>query len=180
MKPEKHQKNTPEESLRASCEEMMGLNLSYNEIRDRLDTTEIARVGKARQAAKTATPAPSAPPRRSVAAVLLVLAVLILTPALAVGSFLIARMSMGDEPPVEEILTDTNGEIVLPPAGEIPTDTNGEIVLPPAGNGGDAEDTETPDEVIEGTETVEPCSSVYRGGSAQCYLRASRRSRSPS
>ena len=102
MKPEKHQKNTPEESLRASCEERMGLNLSYNEIRDRLDTTEIARVGKARQAAKTATPAPSAPPRRSaVATVCLVLAVLILTPALAVGSFLIARMSMGDEPPVE-------------------------------------------------------------------------------
>ena len=156
MKPEKHQKNTPEESLRASCEERMGLNLSYNEIRDRLDTTEIARVGKARQAAKTATPSPSAPsPRRTVPAILLVLAVLILTPALAVGSFFIARMSMGDEPPVEEILTDTNGEIVLPPAGEIPTDTNGEIVLPPAGNGGDAEGTETLDEVIEGTETVE-------------------------
>ena len=105
MKPERKQKTTPEESLRRACEEGMGLDLSYNEIRGRLDTTEIARVGKARRVAKTAkavTPSPSAPPpRRSVAAILLVLAVLILTPALAVGSFLIARSTMDPAPPDE-------------------------------------------------------------------------------
>ena len=127
MKPEKHQKNTPEESLRASCEERMGLNLSYNEIRDRLDTTAIARVGKARHAAKTATPAPSAPPRRSVAAVLLVLAVLILTPALAVGSFLIARSTMDPLPPDETVDS-------MPPLGTDPDQSftpNGSVTVTP-------------------------------------------------
>ncbi len=131
MKPEKHQKNTPEESLRASCEERMGLNLSYNEIRDRLDTTEIARVGKARQAAKTATPAPSAPPRRSVTAVLLVLAVLILTPALAVGSFLIARSTMDPLPPDES----PDGTVdSMPPLGTDPDQSftpNGSVTVTP-------------------------------------------------
>ena len=131
MKPEKHQKNTPEESLRASCEERMGLNLSYNEIRDRLDTTEIARVGKARQAAKTAMPAPSAPPRRSVAAVLLVLAVLILTPALAVGSFLIARSTM-DPAPSDESPDGTVDS--MPPLGTNPDQSftpNGSVTVTP-------------------------------------------------
>ena len=80
MKPEKHQKNTPEESLRNACEEGMGLDLHYSEIRDRLDTTEISRVGKVRKAAKPAmipTDAPAPAPRRAVPAILLVLAVLI-------------------------------------------------------------------------------------------------------
>ena len=131
MKPEKHPKNTPEESLRHTCEEGMGLDLNYNEIRDRLDTAEIARVGKARQAAKTAkaaTPAPSAPsPRRAVPAVLLVLAVLILTPALAVGSFLIARSTMDPLPPDET--TDS-----IPPLGTNPDQSftpNGSVTVTP-------------------------------------------------
>ena len=125
MKPEKHPKNTPEESLRASCEERMGLNLSYNEIRDRLDTTEIARVGKVRKAARPAmipTDAPAPAPRRAFPAVLLVLAVLILTPALAVGSFLIARSTMDPAPPDETV-----GD--LPPLG-----TNPDQSLTPSGS----------------------------------------------
>lgn len=116
MKPEKHQKTTPEESLRASCEEGMGLDLHYSEIRDRLDTAEISRVGKVRKAAKPAmipTDAPAPAPRRAFPAVLLVLAVLILTPALAVGSFLIARSTMDPMPP-DETVDD------LPPLGTSP------------------------------------------------------------
>jgi hypothetical protein len=116
MKPEKHQKTTPEESLRASCEKGMGLELNYNEIRDRLDTTEISRVGKARKAAKPAmipTDAPAPAPRRAFPAILLVLAVLILTPALAVGSFLIARSTMDPLPPDETVDS-------MPPLGTSP------------------------------------------------------------
>ena len=131
MKPEKHQKNTPEESLRHTCEEGMGLDLNYNEIRDRLDTAEIARVGKARQAAKTAkaaTPAPSAPsPRRAIPAILLVLAVLILTPALAVGSFLIARSTMDPLPPDGTVDS-------MPPLGTNPDQSftpNGSVTVTP-------------------------------------------------
>ena len=116
MKPEKHQKTTPEESLRASCEKGMGLDLHYSEIRDRLDTAEISRVGKVRQAAKPAmipTDAPAPAPRRAFPAILLVLAVLILTPALAVGSFLIARSTMDPTPPDETVE-------YLPPLGTSP------------------------------------------------------------
>lgn len=116
MKPEKHQKTTPEESLRNACEEGMGLDLHYSEIRDRLDTAEISRVGKVRKAAKPAmipTDAPAPAPRRAFPAVLLVLAVLILTPALAVGSFLIARSTMEPMPPDETVE-------YLPPLGTSP------------------------------------------------------------
>ena len=135
MKHKKSPKPTPEESLRHTCEEGMGLDLSYNEIRDRLDTTEIARVGKARQAAKTAkaaTPAPSAPsPRRAVPAILLVLAVLILTPALAVGSFLIARSTMDPLPPDES----PDGTVdSMPPLGTNPDQSftpNGSVTVTP-------------------------------------------------
>ena len=131
MKPERKQKNTPEESLRRACEEGMGLDLNYSEVRDRLDTTEIARVGKVRKAAKTAkaaTPAPSAPsPRRAVPAILLVLAVLILTPALAVGSFLIARSTMDPLPPAETVDS-------MPPLGTNPDQSftpNGSVTVTP-------------------------------------------------
>ena len=116
MKPEKHQKTTPEESLRNACEEGMGLELNYNEIRDRLDTAEISRVGKVRKAAQPAmipTDAPAPTPRRAFPAVLLVLAVLILTPALAVGSFRIARSTMDPTPPDETVE-------YLPPLGTSP------------------------------------------------------------
>ena len=116
MKPEKHQKTTPEESLRNACEEGMGLDLHYSEIRGRLDTTEISRVGKVRKAARPAmipTDAPAPAPRRAFPAILLVLAVLILTPALAVGSFLIARSTMDPMPPDETVE-------YLPPLGTSP------------------------------------------------------------
>lgn len=116
MKPEKHPKTTPEESLRNACEEGMGLDLHYSEIRDRLDTAEISRVGKVRKAAKPAmipTDAPAPAPRRAFPAILLVLAVLILTPALAVGSFLIARSTMDPAPPDETVE-------YLPPLGTSP------------------------------------------------------------
>ena len=118
MKPEKHQKTTPEESLRNACEEGMGLDLHYSEICGRLDTAEIARVGRVRKAAApamipTGTAASAPAPRRAFPAILLVLAVLILTPALAVGSFLIARSTMDPMPPDETVE-------YLPPLGTSP------------------------------------------------------------
>ena len=116
MKQKKNPKPPPEESLRSTCEEGMGLDLHYSEIRDRLDTAEISRVGKVRKAAKPAmipTDAPAPVPRRTFPAILLVLAVLILTPALAVGSFLIARSTMDPMPP-DETVDD------LPPLGTSP------------------------------------------------------------
>ena len=125
MKPEKHQKTTPEESLRNACEEGMGLDLHYSEIRDRLDTAEISRVGKVRKADKPAmipTDAPAPAPRRAFPAILLVLAVLILTPALAVGSFLIARSTMDPMPPDETVE-------YLPPLGTSP-----DLSLTPGGS----------------------------------------------
>ncbi len=115
MKPKKNRKPTPEEALRRFCEEGMGLSLTYDHIQSRLDTAEIARVGAVRQASAKAgkTPAPNPSPRRAAPAVLLVLAVLILTPALAVGSFLIARSTMDPAPPHE-----TGG--MTPPIGTDP------------------------------------------------------------
>ena len=149
MKPEKHQKNTPEESLRNACEEGMGLDLNYNEIRGRLDTTEIARVGKVRKAAKPAmipTDAPAPVPRRAFPAILLVLAVLILTPAVAVGSFVIARLTMGDEPPTVETPADTDNGVFPPLSGDSTT------VIPPAQS--------EPDESVTGEVQTEPVGEV--------------------
>ena len=125
MKQNRKKKASPEQSLRASCEEGMGLELNYNEIRDRLDTAEISRVGKVRKAAKaakpamipTGAPAPAPAPRRAFPAILLVLAVLILTPALAVGSFLIARSTMDPAPPDEGPIVTLDD---MPPWGANP------------------------------------------------------------
>ena len=117
MKKKRNEKATPEEILRASCEEGLGVELDYSRVRERLDVDAIARAGAAKKALSAPTPTPTPSRRSAVATVCLVLAVLILTPAIAVGSFFIARMSMGDEPPVEEIITNANGEIILPPAG---------------------------------------------------------------
>lgn len=132
MKHKKTPRPTPEESLRHTCEEGMGLDLNYNEIRDRLDTAEIARVGRVRKAAApamipTGTAAPAHAPRRAVPAVLLVLAVLILTPALAVGSFLIARSTMDPTPPDETVDS-------MPPLGTSPDQSftpNGSVTVAP-------------------------------------------------
>lgn len=134
MKHKKSPKPTPEESLRHTCEEGMGLDLNYSEIRDRLDTAEIARVGKVRKAAGPAmipTEAPAPAPRRAAPAVLLVLAVLILTPALAVGSFLIARSTMDPTPPDES----PDGTVdSMPPLGTDPDQSftpNGSVTVTP-------------------------------------------------
>ena len=98
----RRRKTTPEESLRASCEEGMGVELDYTRVRERLDVEAITRAGAGRKAASSPTPIPAVPPRRSaIPAVCLVLAVLILTPAIAVGSFLIARSTMDPMPPDE-------------------------------------------------------------------------------
>ena len=98
----RRRKATPEESLRASCEEGMGVELDYTRVRERLDVEAITRAGAGRKAASSPTPIPAVPPRRSaIPAVCLVLAVLILTPALAVGGFLIARSTMDPMPPDE-------------------------------------------------------------------------------
>ena len=98
----RRRKTTPEESLRHACEEGMGVELDYTRVRERLDVEAITRAGAGRKAASSPTPIPAVPPRRSaIPAVCLVLAVLILTPALAVGSFLIARSTMDPMPPDE-------------------------------------------------------------------------------
>ena len=98
----RRRKATPEESLRHACEEGMGVELDYTRVRERLDVEAITRAGAGRKAASSPAPIPAVPPRRSaVPAVCLVLAVLILTPALAVGSFLIARSTMDPAPPDE-------------------------------------------------------------------------------
>lgn len=119
MKHKKSPKPTPEESLRHTCEEGMGLDLNYSEIRGRLDTAEIARVGKARQAsAKTPQASVSThAPRRAAVTALLVAAVLLLTPALAVGSFLIARSTMDPPPPDDYPDGTVNG---IPPLSTNP------------------------------------------------------------
>ena len=118
MKRKRNEKATPEEVLRAFCEEELGVEPDYTRVRERLDVDTVTRAGAAKKAlsAPASTPVPSR--RSAVVTVCLVLAVLILTPAIAVGSFVIARMTMGDEPPVEETFPNTNGEILLPPAGD--------------------------------------------------------------
>ena len=127
MKPEKHPKTTPEESLRASCEEGMGVELDYTRVRERLDVEAITRAGAGRKAPSSPTPIPAVPPRRSaVPAVCLVLAVLILTPALAVGSFLIARSTMDPAPPDEGPIGTLDD---MPPLG-----TNPDQSLTPGGS----------------------------------------------
>ena len=118
MKKKRNEKATPEEVLRAFCEEELGVEPDYTRVRERLDVDTVTRAAAAKKALSAPAPTPVPSRRSAVATVFLVLAVLILTPAIAVGSFVIARMTMGDEPPVEEILPNTNGEIVLPPAGD--------------------------------------------------------------
>ena len=110
MKKSRNKKATPEESLRKSCEAGLGVELDYTRVREKLDVDAIARAGASKRALSAKPAASPIPPRRSaVATVCLVLAVLVLIPAAAVGSFVIARMTMGDEPPVES----------LPPQGDV-------------------------------------------------------------
>lgn len=114
----RRRKATPEESLRASCEEGMGVELDYTRVRERLDVEAITRAGAGRKAASSPTPIPAVPPRRSaIPAVCLVLAVLILTPAVAVGSFLIARSTMDPAPPDEGPIGTLDD---MPPLGTNP------------------------------------------------------------
>lgn len=123
----RRRKATPEESLRASCEEGMGVELDYTRVRERLDVEAITRAGAGRKAASSPTPIPAVPPRRSaIPAVCLVLAVLILTPALAVGSFLIARSTMDPAPPDEGPIGTLDD---MPPLG-----TNPDQSLTPGGS----------------------------------------------
>ena len=123
----RRRKATPEESLRVSCEEGMGVELDYTRVRERLDVEAITRAGAGRKAASSPAPIPAVPPRRSaIPAVCLVLAVLILTPALAVGSFLIARSTMDPAPPDEGPIGTLDN---MPPLG-----TNPDQSLTPGGS----------------------------------------------
>ena len=102
MKQNRKKNATPEELLRASCEEGMGGKPDYTRVRERLDVEAITRAGAGRKAVSSPLPHPPVSSRRSAAAtVCLVLAVLILIPAVAVGSFLIARMTMDPASPDE-------------------------------------------------------------------------------
>ena len=113
----RRRKATPEESLRASCEEGMGVELDYTRVRKQLDVDAIARAGAAKKALSAPTPTPIPSRRSAVATVCLVLAVLILTPAIAVGSFLIARSTMDPEPPDEGPIGTLDD---MPPLGTNP------------------------------------------------------------
>jgi hypothetical protein len=102
MKQNRKKNATPEELLRASCEEGMGVELDYARVREKLDVEAITRAGAGRKAVSASLPHSPVSSRRSAAAtVCLVLAVLILIPAVAVGSFVIARMTMDPAPPDE-------------------------------------------------------------------------------
>ena len=105
----------------------MGVELDYTRVRERLDVAAITRAGAGRKAASSPTPIPAVPPRRSaIPAVCLVLAVLILTPALAVGSFVIARSTMDPAPPDEGPIGTLDD---MPPLG-----TNPDQSLTPGGS----------------------------------------------
>ena len=128
----RRKKATPEQSLRASCGEGMGVELDYTRVRERLDVEAITRAGAGKKAASSPAPIPAVPPRRSaIPAVCLVLAVLILTPALAVGSFLIARSTMDPAPPDEGPIGTLDD---VPPLGTNPnqsvTPSGSTIVTP--------------------------------------------------
>ena len=102
MKQNRKKNATPEELLRTSCEEGMGVELDYTRVREKLDVEAITRAGAGRKAVSASLPhSPVSSRRSAVATVCLVLAVLILIPAVAVGSFVIARMTMDPAPPDE-------------------------------------------------------------------------------
>ena len=117
MKKKRNKKATPEEILRASCEEGLGVELDYTRVRKQLDVDAIARAGAAKKALSAPTPTPIPSRRSAVATVCLVLAVLILTPAIAVGSFVIARSTMDPEPPDEGPIGTLDD---MPPLGTNP------------------------------------------------------------
>ena len=76
MKKKRTEKATPEEVLRKSCEEGLGVELDYTRVRKKLDVDAVARVGAAQKALSATPAATPITPRRSVAAtVCLVLAV---------------------------------------------------------------------------------------------------------
>ena len=131
MKQKKNRKATPEEILRASCEERPGVELDYTRVREALDVEAIAHAGAARQMMTVITPHAPVRRRSAAAAVLSVLAVLLLIPAVIVGSFLIARSTMDPAPP-DEGPNGTADSIPLP--GTHPDQSltpNGSVAVPP-------------------------------------------------
>ena len=132
MKQNRKKNATPEELLRASCEEGMGGEPDYTRVKERLNVEAIARAGTGRKAVSAPLPPPPVSSRRSAAAtVCLVLAVLILIPAVAVGSFVIARMTMDPAPPDE----GPGGTLDhMPPLGTDPDQSvtpSGSIIVTP-------------------------------------------------
>ena len=132
MKQNRKKNATPEELLRTSCEEGMGVELDYARVKERLNVEAIARAGVGRKAVSAPLPPPPVSSRRSAAAtVCLVLAVLILIPAVAVGSFVIARMTMDPAPPDE----GPGGTLDhMPPLGTDPDQSvtpSGSIIVTP-------------------------------------------------
>ena len=132
MKQNRKKKAIPEEILRASCEERLGVELDYTRVREKLDVEAITRAGAGRKAVSASLPHSPVSSRRSAAAtVCLVLAVLILIPAVAVGSFVIARMTMDPAPPDE----GPGGTLDhMPPLGTDPDQSvtpSGSIIVTP-------------------------------------------------
>ena len=132
MKQNRKKNATPEELLRASCEEGMGGEPDYTRVKERLNVEAITRAGAGRKAVSAPLPPPPVSSRRSAAAtVCLVLAVLILIPAVAVGSFVIARMTMDPAPPDE----GPGGTLDhMPPLGTDPDQSvtpSGSIIVTP-------------------------------------------------
>lgn len=98
MREKKHDRNTPEETLRHVVESRMDLGFDYTQIQDRLDPEEIARVGKIRHQKMTKELGSRSVRRPAVATVLATL--LILGGVMGTGGILIARLTDRPHPPV--------------------------------------------------------------------------------
>lgn len=126
MKHRKTTHNTPEEAFLQAAESRMDMGFDYQQLQDRLDVEEIARVGAARQAETSRTTAGLAahPVRRPAAAVLVAM---MLTTLLAVGAggWMIARLTNQPHPPI--VPPDDTGTVS---GNAVPSDTSEETTTP--------------------------------------------------
>ncbi|MBQ9152053.1 MAG: hypothetical protein IJX72_07360 [Clostridia bacterium] len=137
MRFKKNRKTTPEEAIRQAVETWMEMNFDYNQIQDRLDIDEIARVGAIRHGQKTEATAPvmtRVSRRPAVAAVLMT--ALILGATLGTGGVLIAHFAEQPTPPVVESTGSqgdwtSSAEPATTPSTEVSPDGAGTIVFYP-------------------------------------------------
>ena len=148
MKKRNIKKASPEEAFLRSAEERMDIGLDYGQIKDQLDTEEIARVGAARQAATADTfairPA-AAKTARGPSATVVLASVLAVVTAVGFGGFLIAKQAGQNPPPAED------------PHGRPPLTESVEI-----GEPGETSDENVPDETSDENIPGETSDETYR------------------